>query len=71
MHASVWAWALFGFVVLAMLAADLGLFQSGRREPREPTLRSAALWSAAWIGLALAFGLVVLALYGPAAGSRS
>ena len=68
MHVSVWAWALFGFVVLTMLAADLGLFQSRRRGPREPTLRSAALWSAAWIGLALAFGLVVVALYSPAAG---
>src|ERR687886_1462610 len=68
MHVSVWAWALFAVAVVAMLAADLGLFQSTRRGPREPTLRSAALWSAAWIGLALAFGLVVVALYGPAAG---
>jgi tellurite resistance protein TerC len=66
MHVSVWAWALFGVVIFAMLAIDLGLFQSSRREPRALTLRSAALWSAAWIGLALAFGLTVLAFYGPA-----
>jgi tellurite resistance protein TerC len=67
MQVNVWAWAVFAVVVLAMLALDLGLFQSSRREPREPTFRSAAGWSAAWIGVSLAFGLVVLALYGPAA----
>jgi tellurite resistance protein TerC len=65
MSVGVWAWATFGLVVLAMLAIDLGLFQSSRREPRDPTFRSAARWSAAWVGVSLAFGLVVLGLYGP------
>jgi tellurite resistance protein TerC len=67
MQVSLWVWAVFGVLVLAMLALDLGLLRPSRREPRELTVRSAAIWSAAWIGLALAFGLVVLALYGPAA----
>jgi tellurite resistance protein TerC len=72
MQVAPWAWALFGAVVLSMLALDLGLLGAGRArkrdrvvgEPAAPSIRSAALWSAAWIGLALLFGLVVLALYG-------
>lgn len=55
---------LFGSLVLAMLALDLGVFRATRRGPQEATLRSAGLWSAAWVGLALFFGLIVLALYG-------
>jgi len=45
-----------------MLAIDLGVGSHGARQ--ELTLRSSAWWSAAWIGLALAFGVVVLALLG-------
>src|ERR671935_186737 len=62
MNASPWVWAVFGFLVLAMLSLDLGLASRGSRQ--ESTLRSAALWSAAWIGLAIGFGFVVLVLYG-------
>jgi tellurite resistance protein TerC len=57
-------WALFGVLVLAMLAIDLG---SLRRSSGEQSLRGAVLWSAAWIGLGLAFGLIVLGLYGASA----
>ncbi len=59
---SIWAWGLFGALVLVMLAIDLGVGSRGARQ--ELTLRSSAWWSAAWIGLALAFGVVVLALLG-------
>ena len=59
---SIWAWALFGALVLVMLAIDLGVGSRGARQ--ELTLRSSAWWSAAWIGLALAFGVAVLALLG-------
>jgi tellurite resistance protein TerC len=59
---SWWVWALFGALVLAMLALDLSAL---RRSSGEQSVRSAALWSAAWIGLGLAFGVIVLALYGP------
>jgi tellurite resistance protein TerC len=61
-NVSPWAWALFGTLVLAMLAIDLGV--GSRDDRQELTLRSSALWSAAWIGLALAFGLVVLGMFG-------
>src|SRR5712664_3955001 len=66
MHVSSWVWVLFALMVLALLAVDLGLFRATRRAPREVTLGSAAWWSAAWIGLSLAFGLVILVLYGRA-----
>ena len=64
MKVSLWAWALFGFLVLAALALDLGLFRRSRGEERELPLRSAAFRSAAWAALSLLFGLVVLAQYG-------
>ena len=64
MQASPWVWALFGAMVLALLAVDLGVFRVSRRGPHKITLRSAAWWSAAWVGLSLAFGVVILVLYG-------
>jgi tellurite resistance protein TerC len=68
-----WLWALFGALVLGMLALDLGLDRRRRRgardgragSPRTFTLRTAAAWSGAWIALGLGFGLLVLALHGP------
>jgi tellurite resistance protein TerC len=56
-----WVWALFGALVFAMLAIDLGAL---RRLSGEQSFRSAALWSTAWISLGIAFGVIVLALYG-------
>jgi len=61
MTVSWWVWALFGALVLAMLALDLSTL---RRSKGEQSLRNAALWSAAWIGLGLAFGVIVLVIYG-------
>jgi tellurite resistance protein TerC len=63
-HVSPWVWLLFAAMVLGFLAVDLGLFRVSRRAPQEVTLRSAALWSAGWIGLSVAFGVVILVLYG-------
>lgn len=63
---SPWVWVLFGAMVLVLLALDLGVFSASRRGPQKVTLRSAAWWSAAWIGLSLAFGIVILVLYGAA-----
>jgi tellurite resistance protein TerC len=64
MHVSVWAWALFGLLVLTALAADLGAFSRSRGDDRAPTLRSSAIRSAAWIALSFGFAIVVLVLYG-------
>jgi len=63
MDVSWWVWTLFAFLVLAMLALDLGLASRGAGEGPS-RLRSAALWSGAWIALSLLFGLVVWRLYG-------
>jgi tellurite resistance protein TerC len=44
-----------------MLALDLGAL---RRSDGEPSFRSAVHWSAAWIGVGVAFGGIIFALYG-------
>ena len=51
-------WLYGGFIggVLALLALDLGVFH---RQAHEVGFREAATWSAAWVSLALAFGVVL------------
>lgn len=61
MTESVWVWGLFIALVLAMLALDL---RTLRRSDGEQSLKSAVLWSAAWIGIGVAFGGIVFGLYG-------
>jgi tellurite resistance protein TerC len=52
----IWKWVLFNAFVLAMLALDLGVVH---RRKHEVKFNEAVVWSAVWIGLALAFaGLV-------------
>ncbi|MFL5378871.1 MAG: TerC/Alx family metal homeostasis membrane protein [Myxococcales bacterium] len=58
----LWGWILFAVPVLAMLVLDLRAASGGGG--KDPTLRSAALWTSAWIGLALVFGLAVYLLHG-------
>jgi len=67
-NVSIWVWVLFAVLLIAAIAFDLGLLRRSARQHRELTVRAATLRSAAWIGLALLFGLVVMALYGPGAG---
>jgi tellurite resistance protein TerC len=50
--AGPWAWAGFLAFVLAMLALDLGVFH---RKEHVISAREAAIWSAVWIVLSLAF----------------
>jgi tellurite resistance protein TerC len=58
-------WAGFVAFVLAMLAVDLGVFH---RRAHEVRLREAAVWSAVWVGLALAFNAGVYLAFGPERG---
>ncbi len=68
MTVSLWVWALFATLVLSAIAFDLGLLRRSRSGQGELTVRAAGVRSAAWIGLALLFGLGVMAVYGqPAA----
>jgi tellurite resistance protein TerC len=59
---SLWVWAGFCLLLLALLGFDLRLFH--RRAHRVET-REALLESAAWIGAALAFNLLVYFWRGP------
>jgi tellurite resistance protein TerC len=58
-------WIGFAAAVVAMLAIDLGVVQ---RVPRDPTMRSALAWSAAWFALAAVFGAQVAVVLGPDKG---
>ena len=49
---NILSWAVFGVVVLVMLALDLGVFH--RRE-HEVKMKEALLWSGIWIAAALLF----------------
>jgi tellurite resistance protein TerC len=55
------AWAVFGTVVIAMLAVDLGIFH---RKAHVVRFREAAIWSAIWISLALLFNVFVYFHFG-------
>lgn len=54
-------WAVFGILVITMLAIDLGQ----NRRSHEISFREALLWSGTWIGLAMAFNTGVYFLLGP------
>ena len=58
-------WTVFWTVVVVALATDIVVARLGGRKP---TLRNAALWSAAWIGLGLGFGAWVALRLGADAG---
>jgi tellurite resistance protein TerC len=49
-------WILFNIFVLIAVALDLGAFH---RRPHKIGLREAAIWSAAWVGLSILFGVGV------------
>ncbi len=49
-------WAVFGIVVVTVLALDLGVLH---RTPHQVRLREALVWSAVWIALALGFMVLV------------
>jgi tellurite resistance protein TerC len=55
------AWGGLCALLLGMLALDLGVFH---RRPRPMSARESAIWSAVWIGLAVAFGLFLFARFG-------
>jgi tellurite resistance protein TerC len=61
----VWAITLVGLA--AILAVDLLVVA---RRPREPALRESALWVIGYVGLAVAFGLMVCLAYSPAEGGK-
>ena len=65
MATSIWLWVGFTVFVLGMLALDLGVFH---RKAHAVSIREATTWSIVWIGLALAFNLVLYVYRGPEVG---
>jgi tellurite resistance protein TerC len=51
-----WVWALTVTAIVGMLVFDL---VGHVRTPHAPTLRESAIWSAAYVGIAIAFGFLV------------
>ena len=66
MDVPLWVWAATVAVILAMLAVDL----LAHRTAHEVSVGEAAIWSAVWVGLGVAFGGVVWAGYGAQAGGE-
>ena len=54
MTGSLFLWSTFGFIIILMLALDLGVFH---RKSREIKLDEALKWSVVWIALSLLFNL--------------
>ena len=60
-----WFWIAFATILVVMLAIDLGVVH---RRAHAVSLREAAIWSAIWVALSLAFGLGVWIFMGPTRG---
>ena len=56
MTSQSWLWGGFAAIVFGMLALDLGVFN---RKAHVVRTKEAAAWSAAWVSLALIFGVGV------------
>jgi tellurite resistance protein TerC len=67
MDVPFWAWALTITAIVAMLLFD---FVGHVRRPHAPTLRESAIWSAVYVGIAVLFGLLILAVYGADYGGQ-
>lgn len=61
MEVSTLIWTITVAIIVGMLAFD---FFFHARTPHIPTLRESAIWSGAYVGIALLFGLFVLAMWG-------
>jgi tellurite resistance protein TerC len=66
MDVPLWAWVAVVAVIVAMLAVDL----LAHRKAHVISLKEAAVWSAVWVSLGLAFGAVVWWAWGAQAGGE-
>ena len=67
MEVSGWVWVLTVLGIVGLLVFD---FFFHVRKAHVPTLREAAVWSALYVGIAIVFGLGVLALGGTTPGGE-
>ncbi|HLZ39033.1 MAG TPA: TerC family protein [Mycobacteriales bacterium] len=61
MDVPLWGWAVTIAAIIALIALD---FVTVTRHPHEVSLREAGLWSALYIGIAVAFSFLVWAVWG-------
>ncbi|MCA5893563.1 TerC family protein [Isoptericola sp. NEAU-Y5] len=67
MDVPVWVWIATVVVIVAMLAVD---YVGHVRTPHAPSLRESALWSAAYVAVALVFGVIVWLAWGSTYGGE-
>ena len=62
MEITSFQWGITIALIVGLLAYD---FIFHVRKAHEPSIKEAAIWSAAYVGIALLFGFVILWLDGP------
>ena len=67
MHVHALAWIVLAGIILTMIVVDI---VGHVRTPHEPTLKEATWWSVAYIAIALLFGGIVWAVWGPQYGQE-
>jgi tellurite resistance protein TerC len=67
MDVPFWVWAITVAAIIGMLVFD---FVGHVRTPHAPSITEAAAWSAVYVGIAVAFGLLVLVFGGGTAGGE-
>ena len=67
MHVHALAWIILAGIILTMIVVDI---VGHVRTPHEPTLKEATWWSVAYIAIALIFGVIVWAVWGPQYGQE-
>jgi tellurite resistance protein TerC len=66
-HVSLLVWTVTLVAMVAVLVADLLIIG---RQPHAPSMRESSLWVTFYVTLAVAFGFVILAVYGPRYGGE-
>jgi tellurite resistance protein TerC len=67
MNVPLWLWLVTVVGLTAMICLDFYLIS---RNPRNPSLRECTIWIACYVGLAVLFGLGILAFEGPQYGGE-
>ncbi|MEL7975103.1 TerC family protein [Isoptericola sp. F-RaC21] len=67
MDVPVWVWVVTVGVILVMLAVD---YVGHVRTPHAPTLRESAMWSLAYVAVAVVFGVIVWIVWGGTYGGE-
>ncbi|PFG43112.1 tellurite resistance protein TerC [Isoptericola jiangsuensis] len=67
MDVAPWVWIVTVAIILAMLAVD---YVGHVRTPHAPTLKESAWWSLAYVLVAVVFGFIVMAVWGPTYGGE-